>query len=138
MTTLIAENQNSPNGVVLDESRDLLFFTSYSQGRLFKTDPAGGGAVTEIGQINGAALDGLALDACGNVYAVDQGNSRLYRFDLDPNANLVGEPVMLAQFPNNVANAQFGVGAGWNATSLYAAGNPGVVFELPVGVTGAQ
>lgn len=137
-TTVIADNQNSPNGVVLDEARNLLFFTSYSQGRLFKTDPAGGGAVTEIGQINGASLDGLALDACGNVYAVDQANSRLYRFDLDANANLVGAPLLLAQFPTNVANAQFGVGAGWNATSLYAAGNPGVVFEVAVGVSGAQ
>lgn len=137
-TTLIADFLDSPNGIVVDESRDLVFFTSYSQGQLFKTDPSGASDPIEIGQIDGAALDGLALDACGNVYAVDQGNSRLYRFTLDANADLVGEPLLLAQFPANVANAQFGSGPGWNPTSLYAAGNPGVVFEVAVGVGAAQ
>jgi len=133
-STTIASQLNSPNGVVLDETRNLLFFTGYSQGRLFKTDPAGGAEPIEVAQIGGAALDGLTLDACGNVYAVDQGNSRVYRLDLDADANLVGEPVMLAELPQNVANVQFGVGPGWNTTSLYAAGNPGVVYEIPVGV----
>ncbi len=135
-TTTIAQNLNSPNGVVLDDTRNLLFFTGYSQGRLFRVDPAGGTPV-EVGQISGAALDGLVLDVCGNVYAVDQGNSDLYRFNLDGAGALVGQPELLASFPTNVANAQFGSGTGWNATSLYVAGNPGDVYELPVGVAGA-
>jgi hypothetical protein len=68
---------------------------------------------------------------------VDQGNSRLYRFTLDAAGALVGEPELLANFPQNVANAQFGSGTGFNPNSLYAAGNPGVVYEVPVGVPGA-
>jgi sugar lactone lactonase YvrE len=127
----------APNGVVFDPKRNLLFFTDYQGGILYSVDPAGGGTPTEVGQVNGAALDGLVLDACGNVYAVDQGGSRLYRFELDTSGALVGQPVLLADFPSNVANAQFGSGTGFTGTSLYAAGNPGVVFEVPVGVPGA-
>jgi len=133
-STTIASGVAAPNGVVLDETRNILFFTSYSAGQLLRTDPAGGGEVVLVGSIGGTALDGLALDACGNVYAVDQGGSRLYRFDLDASGTLIGDPVLLAVLPDNVANAQFGAGPGWNATSLYAAGTPGVVYEVPVGV----
>lgn len=125
------------NGVVLDEKRNLLFFTDYASGKVYSVSPAGGGTPDEVGQVTGAALDGLVLDACGNVYAVDQGNSRLYRFELDAAGALVGQPALLADFPQNVANAQFGSGTGFNPNSLYAAGNPGVVYEVPVGVPGA-
>lgn len=131
--TVIASNLDSPNGVILDETRNLLFFTEYFAGRVLKVDPAGG-APTEVVTIDGAALDGLELDACGNLYVVDNGNNRVYRIDLDADANLLGEPVLLADVQDNIANAQFGRGPGWNATSLYAAGNPGVVYEIPVGV----
>lgn len=127
----------APNGVVLDEKRDLLFFTDYASGKLYSVTPAGGGTPNPVGQVTGASLDGLVLDACGNVYAMDQGNSKLYRFELDAAGALVGTPALLATFPKNVANAQFGSGTGFNPTSLYAAGNPGTVYEVPVGVPGA-
>ena len=134
--SVIATGQNSPNGIVYDPTRDVAFFTSYSQGKLLRVDPAGGAPV-EIATVAGAALDGLVMDACGNVYAVDQGQSRLFRFDLDAAGDLVGSPVLLATFPTNVANAQFGRGAGWDTTRLYAAGNPGDVYSIPAGVAGA-
>ncbi len=135
-STTIASQLDSPNGVVLDTVRNTLFFTSYSQGQLWRVDPAGG-TPTMVGQLTGAAFDGLVLDACGNVYAVDQGTSKLYRFNLDDAGTLLGEVELIADFPANVANAQFGSGSGWNATSLYAAGNPGQVFEVPIGAPGA-
>ncbi len=127
----------APNGVVFDEVRNLAFFTNYIEGILLSVDPSGAMAPVEVGQVNGANLDGIVLDACGNVYAVDQGNSRLYRFDLDPAGALIGMPVLLADFPTNVANAQFGSGAGWDAETLYVAGNPGDVYSVVVGVAGA-
>lgn len=135
-STTIASQLDSPNGVVLDVARNTLFFTSYGQGQLFRVDPAGG-TPTLVGELPSAAFDGLVLDVCGNVYAVDQGSSKLYRFNLDAAGTLIGEVELIADFPANVANAQFGSGVGWNATSLYAAGNPGQVFEIPIGVQGA-
>jgi hypothetical protein len=44
---------------------------------------------------------------------------------------------LLADFPKNVANAQFGAGAGFDASTLYAAGTPGSVYAVPLGVPGA-
>lgn len=133
--TTIVSNQSSPNGVVLDATRNLLFYTGYSAGNLFHVDPAGG-QPTLVGNVSGAALDGLVLDQCGNVYAVDQGNSKIYRFHLDASATLVGTPELIATLPTNVANAQFGQ-TGFDANTLYTTGTPGIVYALAIGVGGA-
>ncbi len=132
----VVDGQNSPNGVVLDVARSLLFYTSYQNGRVFHIDPAGATAPVQVAQIAGA-LDGLALDSCGNVYVVDQSKSELWRLNLDATGALIGEPEFIAKFPDNVANVQFGSGEGWQTTSLYGGGTDGVVFEVPVGVPGA-
>lgn len=135
MKTTIVQGQTSPNGVVLDATRNLLFYTGYSAGKVFHVDPAGGQPV-EVGTVAGAALDGLTLDECGNIYAVDQGGSNVYRFNLDAAGALVGMPQLLAHFPQNVANAQFGQ-TGFDPQTLYLAGNPGVVYAIAIGVGGA-
>lgn len=137
MPTPIATGQISPNGVVYDPVRDVVFFTNYQQGKVLRVDSAGATMPVEVADVASAALDGLVMDACGNVYAVDNGQSRLFRIDLDPAGNMVGMPVLLASFPNNVANAQFGRGPGWDPNTLYAAGNPGEVYSVAVGVPGA-
>jgi sugar lactone lactonase YvrE len=90
-----------------------------------------------VAQIPGASLDGMVLDACGNVYAVDQGRSRLFRVRTDAVGAASAEPELLATFPKNVANAQFGSGPGFDPNTLYVAGNPGSVFTLSLGVGGA-
>ena len=41
------------------------------------------------------------------IWPWSQGQSRLFRFDLDAAGDLVGSPVPLATFPTNVANVQF-------------------------------
>lgn len=132
---------STANGVVLDEERALLFFTNYGAGRLLKLalDDFGEaiGEPVEVLAVPGAALDGLALDACGNVYAVDQGNGRLFRGILDGEAELVGQPELLAEFDSGVANAQFGRGPGWDPESLYLSGNPGDLWRVAIGVEGA-
>jgi sugar lactone lactonase YvrE len=125
------------NGIVLDATRGLLFFSDYAQGKVMRVDPEGATMPVEVADVQGANLDGLVLDACGNIYAVDNGQNRLFRIDLDAAGDMVGMPVLLATFPANVANAQFGSGPGWDPNSLYVAGNPGEVYSVPVGVAGA-
>lgn len=130
---------NSANGVVLDPKRNMLFYTNYGQGRIRSVDlsAAGGFTGVEVVQIQGAALDGLVMDACGNLYVVDQGNSDLYRVRLDAQGAALGPAELMASFPTNVANAQFGSGDGFDKNKLYAAGNPGTVYAIDAGVPGA-
>ncbi len=129
---------SAANGVVLDANHNRLYYTEYQEGRIRRLDLNNPGSMAEeVVQISGAALDGLVLDACGNIYAVDQGNSKLYRVRVDAAGVPTGAPELLADFPKNVANAQFGAGPGFDPKTLYAAGTPGSVYAVPVGVAGA-
>ncbi|MBK8251588.1 MAG: gluconolactonase [Polyangiaceae bacterium] len=129
---------SSANGIVLDKTRNLLFYTNYGQGRIRKVDlGAANFTGVEVIQIPNAKLDGLVMDACGHLYVVDQGGSDLYRVQLDPAGNAMGTEELLASFPKNVANAQFGSGSGFDNQTLYVAGVPGSVYSINVGVPGA-
>jgi hypothetical protein len=131
---------NTANGVILDPDRSLLYYTNYGQGTVRAVPIAGdgtAGAAVLVASIPGAAPDGLNLDACGNLYVVDQGNAALYRVWLDEAGGPIGAPELLVeQFPSNVANAVWGQGPGWEPTSLYAAGVPGGIHRVEIGVPG--
>lgn len=131
---------SAANGVVYDPQRQLLFYTNYLAGQVKRVAFDGQGepgAPELVAAVGGASLDGLTLDACGNVYAMDQKNSRMYRVRLDGAGAAIGEPALLAEFASNVANAQFGVGDGFDDHTLYVAGNPGDVYTLVVEFPGA-
>jgi sugar lactone lactonase YvrE len=139
-TIVTGAEASSANGVVYDPQRQLLFYTKYQAGQIQRVVIDGQGepgAPELVAAVAGAALDGLTLDACGNIYAIDQKNSRLYRARLDGAGAAIGEPALLAEFPSNVANAQFGVGEGFDPHTLYVAGNPGDVYTLVVEFPGA-
>jgi streptogramin lyase len=139
-TIVMGSDAAAANGVVFDPVRGLLFYTKYQAGEIRRVaidDQGGAGPSELIVTIPGTAPDGLAMDACGYLYVVDQGNSALYRVLLDAagEAPDVGAP--LATFASNVANAQFGVGPGFDPRTLYLAGNPGDVYALAVEFPGA-
>jgi len=141
-TTIVSGSDGSgANGIVYDPVRGVAFFTNYGAGRIAKVeigDDGSPGAVTALSTVAGALFDGLALDVCGNLYAVDNGAARVYRLSLDENADAVGDATDIVDGSmQNIANAQFGRGDGFEATSLYASGNPGIVYRLDVGVPGA-
>ncbi len=130
------------NGIVYDPDRGLAFYTNYSAGRILKVEIDGAGdpgAVSTVATVGGAAMDGLSLDACGNLYAVDQGNSRIYRVMLDGDGDALGDAEDIVDGNlQNIANAQFGRGGDFDELSLYAAGVPGIVYRFEVGVPGAE
>lgn len=131
-------NAQAANGVALDAAKKILFYTEYSKGKINRIAADSPSATPiAVATIPGAALDGIVLDACGNVYALDQGSSRIFRVRIDASGNAAAAPELLATFPTNVANAQFGAGAGFDAKTLYVTGNPGSVYALQVGVGGA-
>ncbi|HEY0136931.1 MAG TPA: SMP-30/gluconolactonase/LRE family protein [Nannocystis sp.] len=131
---------SSANGVVYDPLRGFVFYTNYQSGQIRRVAIDGEGTPGSpalVTTIADAAPDGLTLDACGNLYVVDQGNSVLYRVMLDELGQATAPAIALASFPSNVANAQFGVGDGFDARTLYLAGNPGDVYALALEVPGA-
>ncbi|MBK9752934.1 MAG: SMP-30/gluconolactonase/LRE family protein [Nannocystis sp.] len=136
----MGQDASSANGVVFDPQRSLLFYTNYQSGQIRRVaidgqgEPAAPELVTEIA---GASPDGLTLDACGYLYVVDQGNSTLYRVLLDELGEATAEASVLAVFASNVANAQFGVGEGFDDHTIYLAGNPGDVYAVTVEFPGA-
>jgi sugar lactone lactonase YvrE len=133
-----AANTVSPNGIVVDEKKKILFYTEYSKGKIHRVSlTAADPKPTLVTEIPGAALDGLVLDVCGNVYVVDQGNSRLYRVQVDATGAPTGNAELLSNFPSSVANAQFGSGTGFEPKSLYVTGTDGIVYTVAVGVGGA-
>jgi sugar lactone lactonase YvrE len=139
-TIVMGPDAVSANGVVFDPQRGLVFYTNYQLGivRSVAIDGQGEPAAPQlVTTIPASAPDGLTLDACGNLYVVDQGNSRLFRVLLDGEGAAIGEAEALADFPSNVANAQFGVGEGFDDHTLYVAGNPGDVYMVVVEFPGA-
>ncbi|HFE47606.1 MAG TPA: gluconolactonase [Nannocystis exedens] len=138
LTTIVqGADAAAANGIVYDPERELLFYTNYQAGLVRSVQFVGDepGAPTVVTSIDGSP-DGLVLDACGNLYVVDQGNSRLYRVLLDAEGAALGDPTLLAELTTNVANAQFG-GAGFEPLALYLGGNPGVIYRLDLMVGGA-
>src|SRR5262245_27867074 len=95
-TIVIGADVSAANGVVYDAKRKVLFYTNYQQGKVRRVDPAVMPAASvEVVTISGAALDGMVLDACGNIYVMDQGNSRLYRVKLDAMGDSTGDPEVM-------------------------------------------
>jgi sugar lactone lactonase YvrE len=137
-TLVMGTAANSANGVVLDATRSLLFYTNYSAGRIRSLDISQTNtSPVDVVTIPNTSLDGLVMDACGNLYVVDQGNARIFRIWLDPAGAATGAPELVANLPTGVANAQFGSGPGFDPLTLYAGGNPGDIYAIPVGVPGA-
>jgi len=140
------------NGIIYDPDRNFVYYVTYGPGVVFRVDvtdlqnPAAPQAIATIVSEGGAdqvGLDGLAMDACGNLYIVDQNQGApgsLYRLNLDAAGDVVGAPQLLVEaFPDGVANAQFAQGPGWEAfaTQMFAVGLPGRIFIVDVGVAGA-
>jgi sugar lactone lactonase YvrE len=142
-TTLVSGGAmaQGADGIAHDAARGQLYYTEYGKGKVNRiaVDGSGAGTATPVtvATIQGAALDGMVLDACGNVYVVDNGASKVYRVRIDANGAAAGAPELLGSFPKNVAAVNFGSGPGFDPKKIYLTGNPGVVYAISVGVTGA-
>jgi hypothetical protein len=138
------------NGVHFDPDRSALFFSTYGPGDVYRVQIDGNfmpqGDPVLLTHFDGAALDGLTLDECGNLYVVDNNynaQGRLIRLFLDEGGDMIGEPEIIVDaggFPSAVANAQFATGAGWAeyATHVFVTGLPGVIFHVDLQIGGGE
>jgi sugar lactone lactonase YvrE len=128
------------DGIAYDPAHKRLYYTEYQKARINRLDLDAATPTptpVTVATIPGTALDGMAMDACGNVYAVDNGNSRLYRVRVDDQGAATAAPELLAELPTNIAAAVFGAGPGFDPQKIYMTGNPGTVYAIPVGVGSA-
>ena len=133
-----ADKAQGANGVVVDSKNKRLFYTEFDKGKIHRVDlKANNAAPVHVATIAGAGLDGLTLDECGNLYVVDQKHSKLFRVRLGTNGAATRAPELLATFPVNVANTNFGAGKGFDEKTLFVSGNPGSVFAIPLTIKGA-
>lgn len=146
---LVSGTTMQPNGIFFDEDRRLLYWSRYGTGELhaIPIDDAGqAGASMLVADLAGQT-DGITMDICGHIYAVDQAGGggmnpcRVDRVHLLEDGSLAPEGVVEiaggGDLGNGCSNAQFGYGFGdENDERLFVTGVLGDIYVIDVGIEG--
>lgn len=135
--TIISNQQiSNPNGISFNETYDALYIAGFSGlGTIYKLpidqDGNPGTLETFATNVGTGWLDGIGVDACGNVYICDYGASDLYRISPDGQTKTV-----IVSSGVYMPNLQWGSGVGgFDATKLYIPdGWNHDVYEIDLGV----
>lgn len=136
--TIAAEGLQSPNGVSFSPDYSIVYVGSFGGGIIYAVhlNPDMSTDTVEMfySGIGGGGLDGLAVDACGNVYVDEFGPGIVWR--IPPDASELEMLVNLGAETGWIPNMQFGSGyGGWDPYTLYVITIGGSeVYEVPVGV----
>ena len=140
--TILAEGMNNPNGITFSPDFSTLYIGSFGAGTIhaLEVSPDGTpGALTLFADdVGNGSLDGMAVDACGNVYVCEYIAAKVWRFPPDGQA---GQPVIfLGSETNWIPNMQWGSGiGGWEVESLYVLDiSANKMYEVPLGVPSKQ
>ena len=136
--TIVAEGLNNPNGVSFSPDYQTLYVGSFGGGLIYAIhldpDMSTESVETFYSGIGGGSLDGMAVDACGNVYVDEYIAAIVWR--IPPDGSSIEAVVDLSADTGWIPNMQFGSGyGGWDPLTLYVLDfGGGRVFEVPVGV----
>ena len=139
-TTILTTAISSPNGITFSPDYTTLYIGGFSGKKIIyamsiSPDGVPGKLVKWAKGVGSGWLDGMAVDACGNVYIADYGTTKILKLPPDGSSWEVfidGSTVDGAYLPN----MQWGSGiGGWSSTALYLPDgwNKGV-FEVEIGV----
>ena len=137
---ILATGLFEPNGLSFDPTYTTLYVDSYGGGVIhaIEVGPDGQPLAVDLftGLIGTGFHDGMAVDACGNVYVCDYGATTVYR--VSPDATVVEALIDLGQDSYWIPNMQWGSGiGGWDERSLYVNDiEPEWMYEVPTGVPG--
>jgi hypothetical protein len=144
--TILVTGMTNPNGLTFNATYDLLYIGCFSgEGTIYTMtideDGSPGPLTAWATGVGSGMLDGMGVDACGNVYVCDytyEGNSKLYRLSPDGlERELLVDSAMgeTRYLPNMEWGSGIGGIGGWSPTSLYLPdGWNHWVYEIPLGV----
>lgn len=137
----VAQALNNPNGLSFSPDYRTLYVGSFGAGTIWKIEFDGAGEAGEVSvftyNVGTGALDGMGVDACGNIYVCDYGQIHIFRIspdDPDDHVDLVD----LGADSSWIPNFQWGSGiGGWKEDHIYVLDMGAErAYEVPVGVPG--
>ncbi len=137
--TVLSDQVPGANGVSFSPDYSILYVGSFGGGTITAIHMAEDGTAESVvpfyTNIGGGSLDGMAVDACGNVYVCEFGPAIVWR--IPPDGSALEQLANFGQDTGWIPNMQFGSGiGGWDAHTLYVLDiGGGHVFEVDVGVT---
>ncbi len=139
--TIISNGEiTNPNGLTFNEDYTALYIGAFSGvGTIYKLPIGPDGTPGELEpwatDVGTGYLDGMGVDACGNVYVADYGASIIYRITPDGQTKT---PFITSEV--YMPNMQWGSGmGGWNPEAVYIPdGWEHKVYEVVIGVPSKQ
>jgi hypothetical protein len=137
---VVAENIEAANGLSFSPDYKALYVGGFGTGKITKVDVLGDGKFGEptvyAENLGGGGLDGMGVDACGNVYVCEYVAAVLWRIRPDGTKEKV---VDLSKYTDWIPNMNWGVGEGWDKDTLFVSDRSvNHVYAVKLGVPGKK
>jgi sugar lactone lactonase YvrE len=138
---ILATGLDNPNGVSYSPDFKTVYVGSFGGNIIYKINlgadnkPLGIGVLVQNAFVNGT-LDGMGVDACGNVYVCEYIAAKVWR--IPPVGGTPQLVVDLSSKTGWIPNMGWGSGiGGWDPLTLYVRDiSSGTMYAVPVGVPG--
>jgi len=135
---IVADGLDNPNGVSFSPDYRTLYVGSFGGGTIhavpFDEHGNPGEAQVLVQNLGNHLLDGMAVDACGNIYVCEFVEAKVWRISPDGQHR---EPIVdFSDHTDWIPNMQWGSGiGGWETTHLYVLDiAASKMFEVDLGV----
>jgi DNA-binding beta-propeller fold protein YncE len=123
------------DGITFDEDYDAVYVSAFYEGEIYRMEVESDGSLGEPQlwvQDLGGSIDGLGVDACGNIYACGWDSGAVFR--ISPDGNDVETIIAPGEFMGMATNINWGTGiGGWDEMSIYIS-DYDVAWEVTIGV----